>query len=298
MGHLCNSPRYTYSAVTFLDLSATGKATMFSINSSSILVPVLLVGVIVSASNVCALTAHAQTTTVKEVLAPTGKLRVGVYPGSPTSMVKAANTGEIHGIAFDLGRELARQLGVPFEPVTYLRVDEILKEMMAGQLDFTVTNATPVRAKDLDFSQTLLSIELGYLVPPNSAVRAIEDIDQATMRIGVTQGSTSQRTLPKLLKHASVVPASSLKEAAQMIRNKQLDAFATNKPILFEMSDGIPGARILDGRWGVEHVAVAIPRGRDTARDYIRRFVEEVQQSGLLARAISQSGLRGSIRAE
>ena len=125
---------------------------MFSINSSSILVPVLLVGVIVSASNVCALTAHAQTTTVKEVLAPTGKLRVGVYPGSPTSMVKAANTGEIHGIAFDLGRELARQLGVPFEPVTYLRVDEILKEMMAGQLDFTVTNATPVRAKDLDFS--------------------------------------------------------------------------------------------------------------------------------------------------
>ena len=45
--------------------------------------------------------------------------------------------------------------------------------------------------------------------------------------------------------------------------NKQLDAFATNKPILFEMSDGIPGSRILDGRWGVEHVAVAIPRGRE-----------------------------------
>lgn len=223
---------------------------MYPIRSRSMLALVVLVGVMVNA-DMSARTAHAQTPTIREVLAPTGKLRVGVYPGSPTSMVKAANTGETHGITFDLGRELARRLGVPFDPVTHRRVDEILKEMMAGQLDFTVTNATPVRAKDLDFSQTLLSIELGYLVPPNSAVHTIEDIDKATMRIGVTQGSTSQRTLPKILKHASVVPAPSLKEAAQMIGNKQLDAFATNKPILFEMSDGIPGARILDGRWAL-----------------------------------------------
>ncbi len=83
-----------------------------------------------------------------------------------------------------------------------------------------------------------------------------------------------------------------------MIGNKQLDAFATNKPILFEMSDGIPGSRILDGRWGVEHVAVAIPKGREIARDYIRRFVEDVQQSGLLAGAVLRSGLRGSIKAD
>jgi polar amino acid transport system substrate-binding protein len=178
------------------------------------------------------------------------------------------------------------------------RVDQILKAMMAGELDFTVTNATPVRAKDLDFSQTLLSIELGYLVPPNSSVFTVEDIDKPGTRIGVTQGSTSERTLPKLLKNASVVPAPSIKEAAQMIGNKQLDAFATNKPILFEMSDGIPGSRILDGRWGVEHVAVAIPKGREIARDYIRRFVEDVQQSGLLAGAVLRSGLRGSIKAD
>jgi len=89
-----------------------------------------------------------------------------------------------------------------------------------------------------------------------------------------------------------------------MIGNKQLDAFATNKPILFEMSDGIPGSRILDGRWGVEHVAVAIPKGREIARDYIRRFVEDVQQSGTLggsritlrSQRFNQSGLARFVR--
>ena len=68
---------------------------MFSINSSSILVPVLLVGVIVSASNVCALTAHAQTTTVKECLLLPESFALVCIAGSPTSMVISAHTGEI-----------------------------------------------------------------------------------------------------------------------------------------------------------------------------------------------------------
>jgi hypothetical protein len=41
----------------------------------------------------------------KELLAPTGHLRIGVYAGSPTSMVTDARTGQIHGLTYDLGRE-------------------------------------------------------------------------------------------------------------------------------------------------------------------------------------------------
>ena len=66
------------------------------------------------------------------------------------------------------------------------------------------------------------------------------------------------------------------------------------------MSDGLPGARILeDGTLGaVDHSAIAIPKGRDTAHEAIQLFVEDVQKSGRLARAIEQAGLRGSIPAE
>jgi polar amino acid transport system substrate-binding protein len=240
-------------------------------------------------------TAHAQTTTVKEVLAPTGKLRVGVYAGSPISMVRGS-AGETHGLTFDLGQELARRLDVPFERVTYARIAEVIEGMKAGAVDFAVTNASPARAKEVDFTQTLLSLELGYLVPAGSPISSIADIGKAGNRIGVTQGSTSERTLPKLLPSVSVVPAANVKEAARMLTDKQLDAYATNKPILFEMADGLPGAKILDGRWGEEHVAVAVPKGRDTAHDYLRRFVEDVQKSGTLARAIEQSGLRGAAK--
>ena len=89
-----------------------------------------------------------------------------------------------------------------------------------------------------------------------------------------------------------------------MIGNKQLDAFATNKPILFEMSDGIPGSRILDGRWGVEHVAVANPqRPRNRARLYpaiCRRRPAERTLGGsritLRSQRFNQSGLARFVR--
>ena len=80
--------------------------------------------------------------------------------------------------------------------------------------------------------------------------------------------------------------------------DRELDAFATNKAILFEMSDQMPGAKVLDGRWGVEHLAVAIPKGREGGLEYLRRFVTDVQSSGFLAQAVERAGLRGSAKAE
>ncbi len=233
---------------------------------------------------------------VRLALAPTGKLRVGVYLGSPTSMVMDAKTGEKVGVALDLGRELARQLGVPFQPVQYQRVAEVVDALKVGAVDFTFTNASPARAKDVDFTAPLIDLELGYLVPPGSAMQSAADADRAGMRIGVAQGSTSQGTLTRTYKVASVVPVPSLQVAAEQLKNGQLDAFATNKAILYEMWDGLPGFRILDGRWGLEHLAVAVPKGREVGLPYLKQFAQEVKTNGLLQSIIDKSGLRGTAK--
>ena len=235
---------------------------------------------------------------MRDVLAPTGKLRVGVFPGSPLSMALDHATGEMHGLGVDLGKKFAKRLGVPFEPVDFQRIAEVIEAMKAGDVDFTISNATPARAAHVAFSQTLISLELGYLVPAASPIAAMSDVGKPGLRIGVTKGSTSQGTIPKMLPHAMVVPAENAKRAIEMFERRQLDLFATNKPTLFQMSDQMPGARVLDGRWGVEHIAVAIPKGRDSAMEYLRRFVEEAQTSGLLSQAVKRAGLRGVLKAE
>ena len=240
--------------------------------------------------------ARALAREARDVLAPKAKLRVGAFPSSPLSMVRDGKTGELHGLSIDLGKELAKRLDVPFEQVGYQRIAEVLGGMKAGDVDFTVSNATPARAVEVAFSQTLISLELGYLVPAASPIATVSDVNRAGLRVGVTEGSTSQGTIPKLLPNAIVVPAQNSENAVEMFERRELDLFATNKPTLFGMSDQMPGARVLDGNWGVEHIAIAIPRGREAAMEFLRRFVAEAQASGLLSDAARRAGLRGVVK--
>jgi polar amino acid transport system substrate-binding protein len=180
--------------------------------------------------------------------------------------------------------------------VRFQRVADIVAAIHDGTVDFTVTNATPARANDVTFSQPVLAIELGYLVPASSPIGKADDIDKPGVRIGVTKGSTSERTLPAKFKNATIVPAESVKVAVAMFGRGEIDLYATNKPTLFEMSDQMPGSHILDGNWGLEHMAVAIPKGRESALPLINRFVQDEQSSGALETIQRQAGLRGAVK--
>ena len=233
---------------------------------------------------------------VRQSLAPSGVLRVGVYLGSPTSWVKDPKSGESVGIALDLGKELAKRLNVPVQIVEFDRLAQVLDSLKEGKIDFTFTNATAIRAKDMDFTVPLVRLELGYLVVADSKLQSVTDIDKAGLRVGVSQGSSSQGVLTQMYKQAKVVPADSLAKAKNMLATKQIDAFATNKGILFEMSDTLPGSQVLQGRWGLENLAIAIPKGRDAGREFVQSFANNVSQSGLLGKVIVRSGLRGTAK--
>jgi polar amino acid transport system substrate-binding protein len=231
---------------------------------------------------------------IQRALAPTGSLRVGVYPGSPSSMVTDPKTGERQGVSYRLGEAMAERLGVPVQYVEFERLALVLDGLKVGTVDFSFTNATPVRAQFVDFTDPLVELELGYLVSPTSPVQRLDDVDRPGVRVGVSQGSSSQSALPKLLKHATLQAADSLAAAKDLLRTGAVQAFATNKAILFEMQDGLPGYRVLDGRWGLENLAVGIPKGREVAMPWVKQFAADAQSSGLLRGIVQRAGLRGT----
>ena len=256
---------------------------------------ILLTALTIALTAGCAVSPTGPSAEQRQALAPTGQLRVGVYLGSPSSWVKVA--GQDRGVSVEIGQELARRLGVPYEQVEFPRVAAVLDGLKAGQVDFTVTNATPARARDMNFTELLLSLELGYLVSQGSRVASIADVDRPGIQVGVSEGSTSQATLSRALKQATMVATPSLKAATEMLAAGQLDTFATNKAILFEMSDQLRGARVLDGSWGLEQLAIAIPKGREAGLGYARAFAEQVKASGLVTQAAVRAGLRGTLPA-
>jgi polar amino acid transport system substrate-binding protein len=258
---------------------------------------VAVIAIVVSLLVGCGGPAIAPAPETRQVLAPSGKLRVGLYPGTPTSIIRDPASGESKGVGYELGKELARRLGVPFEPVVFSKNAEVLDAVKSGQVDVAFTNASAARAKEMDFTPPYLEIELGLLVTPGSALTssALADADREGMRIGVTERSTSDSTLSRELKHAVIVRAVTVKQGAEMLSLGKIDAYATNKATLFEMGDDVPGSKVLDGRWGVERHAIAIPKGRDLGMAFARKFAEDAKSEGLVKSAVDRAGLRGTV---
>jgi polar amino acid transport system substrate-binding protein len=243
----------------------------------------------------CASAPQAPGADARAALAPTGKLRVAVYPGSPTSLVERAPLSQMRGVSVDLGRALADRLGVPMQVEVIPRQQEAFGALQRGDADFMVTNATAERMRLVDFAPPLVALELGVLVPPGSQVDTVERMDLQGVTVGVSQGSSSERVLRERLKLSKLQTFPSLDAAADALRAKAIDAFATNKGILYELSAKVPASTVLPGRWGAEHLAAGIPRGRPAGLAYLRVFTDEVRRNGELARATERAGLRGTV---
>lgn len=229
------------------------------------------------------------------VLAPTGVLRAGLYPGTLTSILPDAGSGEPRGVGYELGKALARKLGVPYEPVVFAKNAEVLAAVKNGEVDVAFTNATAVRARDMDFGPPFLEIELGYLVPGGSALTTPAEVDAPGLRVGVTTGSSSDAALSRDLKHAQIVRAATFDVAIEMMSSGAIAAYATNKAALFEMAAKLPGSKVLEGKWGIERHAIAIPKGREQALAFIREFTNAAKSEGAISAAIARAGLRGAM---
>jgi polar amino acid transport system substrate-binding protein len=149
----------------------------------------------------------------------------------------------------------------------------------------------------MDFGPPFMDVELGYLVPKGSALTTVADVDASGLRVGVTAGSSSEATLTREFKKAEVIRATNFDAGIEMMTSGKLDAYATNKASLFEMAERLPGSKVLEGRWGVEHFAIAIPKGRDQGMAFVRQFTLEVKSEGLVGAAIARAGLRGAVTA-
>ena len=231
---------------------------------------------------------------VVRLLAPTGKLRVGLYLGSPLSLIEDRATGGRNGVGFELGREFSRRLGVPFDPVVYAQNGEVIAALKSGDVDVLFTNATPARAKEIDFTQPYLEMDAGYLVASGSPIATLADVDKSGVRVVVVEGSTSVVKLPALLKHAVVMRTPNLDSGVELLALGKADVFATNKTILFELSEKLPGSRVLDGRYGVEQIAMGMAKGKEPALAYARTFISGVNAEGLIKAAAGRARVRGA----
>ena len=217
-------------------------------------------------------------------LAPTGKLRVGINFGN---MVLAQGTREApRGITPDLARELGKRLGVPVVLIPFKAAGKTFEALKKGTLDIVFLAIEPVRAAEVEFTAPYVLIEGVYLVPKDSPLKTIADVDRAGVRIGVNKDSAYDLFLTRTLKHAKLLRAES---GIDLFVRDKLEAAAGIKQPLAAFARTNPGVRLLDGRFMEIRQAMGTPKGRGAGTRYLRAFVEEMKASGFVADALRRS---------
>lgn len=233
------------------------------------------------------------TSAVIADLAPTGKLRLGINYSNFLLTAKDPVTGEGRGIAIDLGRELGRRLGVSVEVVGYPSPGELADAAGKGVWDVGFLGAEPKRANEIDFTAAYVEIEATYLVPPDSPLQSIADVDREGVRVAVPAKSAYELYLSRTLKHAKLVLEQGADNAFKRFVGDKLEALAGLKPRLVTDHDKLPGSRIIEGRFTAVQQAAGTPKGRAAGAAYLREFIEDVKATGLVARTIENNGVRG-----
>ena len=243
----------------------------------------------------CASIQTSPTPEIRQALAPTGKLRVGFLATTPIQAIKDPASGELKGPAVDLGREMARRLGVPFEPVAYTSFPPVLAGAKSGEWDIATMGITPERRAIVDFTPPYMIVEFGFLVPSGSSISAVTDVDTPGVRIAVLEKSSPHTHLAGTLRNAILVRLPTLAEMMESLRAGRTDAVYAVKATMLVESEKLPGSRVLEGRFGGEEAAIAVPKGRELAAAYARQFVEAAKSDGLVKAAIDKAALRAVV---
>jgi polar amino acid transport system substrate-binding protein len=227
-------------------------------------------------------------------LAPTGKLRVGVVSAPARSaffVIKDAG-GEPRGVTVDLGKELARQLGIPVEFHVVSSSGELVEAMSSAALDVAFMPIDAERRERVDFGPTYFVIESTYLVRAGSDIKNLSDVDHPNVRVVGIANTATIRAAGRSLKNTTIVAVKSVGEATEMLGANAADAFALTHDALPALAAQLPGSRILDGNFLQTGIAIAVPKHHPNALTYATAFMEDAKVSGKVRRAFDDAGLR------
>jgi polar amino acid transport system substrate-binding protein len=230
---------------------------------------------------------------VKQELAPSGKLRVGLNYGNFLLVLKDSADGSPNGIAPDLGRELGKRLGVPVEFVKFPEAGQLADGVRDDKCDVGFLGAEPQRANEIAFTKAYLEIPVTFLVPPGSKIKSIAEVDQKGLRIAVSDRSAYDLYLSRNLKNATLVRAKGIEGSYQAFLKDKLEVLAGLKPRLTSDAEKTPGSRVLDGQVTGVQQACGTTKKRIAGAKYLQEFIEDVKRSGLVAKTIDRHGVKG-----
>ena len=228
-------------------------------------------------------------------LAPTGVLRAGINMSNFLLVTGSTPEGDPDGVSPDMARAVAERLGVPLKLVPFKTPGELADAAVEDLWDIGNIGAEPERAKTIAFTPAYVEIEATYLVPAESPIQSIDEVDRDGVRIAVSARSAYELWLSDNIRHAELVLAQGIDASINTFVEQKLEALAGLRPRLVDDVKKLPGAHILDGKFTAVQQAIGTKPDREAGAAFLRDFVEEAKASGFVASLIDKHGVSGRL---
>jgi polar amino acid transport system substrate-binding protein len=225
----------------------------------------------------------------------TAALRVSYLGTNPSQARQDPKTGAFSGPAAELAREMAKRLGVSVNITPAPTPQAVIDSVKSGAADIGFVAYDATRARDVEFSQTYLFAWNSYLVPKDSPLLRVAEVDLPGVRIGVGQGDSGHLYLQRALRHAELKPnpPGSMELALKRLADGEIDVYAASRPRLLEAAAKNPGVRVLpDNFYGVEQ-AIIVNKGEASRLAAVNGLIDAARTSGLIQQAIDRAELKG-----
>jgi polar amino acid transport system substrate-binding protein len=238
----------------------------------------------------------ANADSLKDEIAPTGKLRVaiGISPAGGAYWSTKTEAGGYAGVPVDLGKAMAAQLGVPVEYVAYQNSGQITDAASKGAWDVTFLPKDPERETKMSFGPVYEVADATYIVKPGSSITNFQTLDQPGVKVAAVNNTTTMRGAVAHLKNAKVTGYQTYDEIFGLLKSGEVDAFALSRDQLNAMARKIPGTRVLDETFKQTVTAVAVPSNHPLAAAFAAKFMTEATSNGTLRKAYDNNGLQGT----
>jgi His/Glu/Gln/Arg/opine family amino acid ABC transporter permease subunit len=206
-----------------------------------------------------------------------GQLRIGIDATYPP--FGSAEGGEFSGFDVDIGRAIARELGVKAELIN-ASFDGVFPALQNGGFDVVISavTITPERSATMLFSDPYINAGQQVVVRDDSPIATLEGLAGRT--VGVQINTTAQYAMEKR-PGVNLAKYNTIDLALLDLKNGRIDAVASDGPVLrYMIRMSFPGLKTVGSEYTDEQFGIVLARGSDDLRRAVNAALWRIQDSG------------------
>ena len=232
---------------------------------------------------------------IQTELSSNGVLRAAINMSNFLLVTDKTKEGTPIGVSPDMAKELANKLDLQLKLITFDTPGEIADDAENDNWDICNIGAEPQRAEKINFSAAYAEIQATYLIPPNSKLQNISEVDIAGNKIAVASRTAYGLWLERNIHNAELIQVEGVGNSFDVFSNENLDALAGLRPALIDDVKKIPGAKILEGQFMSVQQAIGTSNKNIKSSIYIAKFVEEMKKNGYVQKLIDKHNVNGKL---